>query len=60
MDRLVVSPDGKTFGFVDPLDRDATGIVEGEIPIDEIGELFGPDFTRFILNTASRRPPVAM
>ena len=60
MDRVVVSPDGKTFGFVDPLDRDATGIVEGEIPIDEITELFGRDFTKFILNTASRRPPVAM
>jgi len=57
-DRIVINPDGKTFGFIDPLDR--AGIVEGEIPLAVVRTLFGSGYEEILKNKARQRPPVAM
>ena len=57
-DRIVISPDGRTFGFIDPLDR--AGIVEGEIPLAVVRSLFGEGYEEILKNKARQRPPVAM
>jgi uncharacterized small protein (DUF1192 family) len=57
-DRIVISPDGRTFGFIDPLDK--AGIVEGEIPLAVVRSLFGEGYEKSLKKKAQQRPPVAM
>lgn len=57
-DRIVINPDGKTFGFIDPLDE--AGIVEGEIPLGLVRALFGNEYEKIVKKKARQRPPVAM
>jgi hypothetical protein len=56
--RIVISPDGQTFGFIDPLDN--AGIVEGEIPMAVARSLFGDDLSKVLERKAQLNPPVAM
>lgn len=56
--RLVIDPEGKTFGFIDPIDN--AGIREGEIPIDEVVQVFGREYTNYLSSLAATRPRVGM
>ena len=56
--RLVIDPEGKTFGFIDPTDN--AGIREGEIPIDEVVQVFGREYTNYLSSLAATRPRVGM
>jgi uncharacterized small protein (DUF1192 family) len=59
IDRIVISPDGKTFGFSDTADN--ADIVEGEIPLVVAYSLFGRDYVdKTLIPKARQRSPVAM
>ena len=50
MSRLRISPDGRTFGFVDAVGND--GIEEGEIPIAVLENVLGPQWTKYVSDLA--------
>ena len=55
-DRIVVDTEGQTFGFIDTID--GAGKVEGNIPISAMYEIFGRQYTDYVLKKARTRPPV--
>tara|TARA_B100000902_G_scaffold394761_1_gene451764 strand:- start:1009 stop:3090 length:2082 start_codon:yes stop_codon:yes gene_type:complete len=55
-DRIVVDTKGETFGFIDTID--GAGKVEGNIPISAMYEIFGRQYTDYVLKKARTRPPV--
>ena len=55
-DRIVVDVEGQTFGFLDTID--GAGKVEGNIPISAMYEIFGRQYTDYVLSKARTRPPV--
>jgi hypothetical protein len=59
LNRIVVNPDGNTFGFSDTADN--ADIVEGEIPLVVAYSLFGREYVNeTLIPKARQRPPVAM
>ena len=59
LNRIVISPDGKTFGFSDTADN--ADIVEGEIPLIVAYSLFGREYVNeTLIPKARQRSPVAM
>ena len=59
LDRIVIDPEGKTFGFIDVADE--AGIVEGEIPLIVAYNLFGREYVdKTLIPAAKRRQKVAM
>jgi len=59
LDRIVVDPKGKTFGFIDV--GDEAGISRGEIPLIVAYNLFGREYVdKTLIPKARERSPVAM